>query len=132
MAKGSPRDPQRERFWRRHVRQQRLSRLSVRDYCDLHRLYESAFYFWRREIAARDRQRNSRPAVCDGRRRSAANAAGPVEAAFLPVSVVEPPAAGDAAVLDIRLTSGHRLRVRAGCDRRLLADVVAVLEGRPC
>src|SRR5262245_28545781 len=121
MAKGNPRDPERERYWRRHVRQQRLSRVSVRDYCDLHRLHESAFYFWRREIAARD-----------GRRHGASGPTTPAEPAFVPVAVVDPPASRDAGVLEIRLASGHRLRVRAGCDRRLLADVVAVLEGRPC
>lgn len=128
MAKGNPRDPERERGWRRHLRQQRLSRLSVRDYCELHRLRESAFYFWRREIAARDRQRRGvAPPV--SLRRTAAGPAGP---AFVPLTLVEPRLPGNGSVLDIRLTSGHRLRVRAGCDLSLLAQVVALLEGRSC
>jgi hypothetical protein len=37
-----------------------------------------------------------------------------------------------AAALDIRLAGGHRLRVRAGCDRDLLAAALAALGGRPC
>jgi hypothetical protein len=115
MAKGNPRDAERERRWRRHMRQQRRRRRSVREYCELHRLHESAFYFWRRVIADRDRER-----------------AHPVEPAFVPVTVVDPPTPRNAAVLDIRLTSGHRLRVRAGCDRQLLGEVIARLEGRSC
>jgi hypothetical protein len=51
--------------------------------------------------------------------------------AFVPVTIVETTTSTSAAI-DIKLTNGHRLRVRAGCDRRLLAEVVAVLEGKPC
>ena len=50
---------------------------------------------------------------------------------FLPVTVVNLPVPPPS-VIDIRLANGHRLRVRAGCDRQLLADIVAVLEGKPC
>lgn len=117
MGQGKGRDPRRERTWRRHLRQQSNSGLTIRDYCGEHDLAESSFYFWRREIAARDRQ------VSDG--------APSAEPAFVPVTIVEPPTPASAAI-DIRLVSGHRLRVRAGCDRQLLAEVVAVLEGRPC
>jgi transposase len=117
MAQGKSRDPKRERFWRRHLRSQRASGLTIRDYCVEHDLSESSFHFWRREIADRDR-----------RREAAESTAAP---AFVPVTIVEPPAVGNAAI-DIRLAGGHRLRVRAGCDPLLLAEVVAVLERRPC
>jgi len=30
------------------------------------------------------------------------------------------------------LSNGHRMRVRAGCDRGLLAEVVGLLEGKSC
>jgi hypothetical protein len=60
-----------------------------------------------------------------------AQAAIPPAPAFVPVTVVEAPVHSNTAI-DIRLVSGHRLRVRAGCDRRLLAEVVAVLEGKSC
>ncbi len=41
------------------------------------------------------------------------------------------------AAIDIRLAEGHRVRIRSGCDRSLLADVLAMRrrsasEGRPC
>lgn len=116
MAQGKSRDPKRERFWRRHLKRQRASGLTIRDYCAGHELPESSFHFWRREIADRDRQRG---------------AGNTPPAAFVPVTIVEPPTLTNAAI-DIKLASGHRLRVRGGCDRRLLAEVVAVLEGRPC
>jgi hypothetical protein len=117
MAQGKSRDPKRERFWRRHLKSQRASGLTIRDYCAGHELPESSFHFWRREIADRDRQREG---------------AGTTPApAFVPVTIIEPPMVANAAI-DVKLASGHRLRVRAGCDSQLLAEVVAVLEGRPC
>ncbi len=113
------RDPERERHWRRHLEQQRTSGLTARAYCRAHGLAETAFHYWQRTIAERDRQG----------RRSAATPA------FVPVTVVDTPrAAGPRAdtAIDIRLAGGHRLRVRAGCDRELLAAALAALGGRPC
>jgi transposase len=117
MAHGKSRDPKRERFWRRHVKSQRASGQTIRDYCAGHDLPESSFHFWRREIANRDQQHQAASLT--------------PTPAFVPVTIVEPPTVSNAAI-DIRLAGGHRLRVRAGCDRQLLAEVVAVLEGRPC
>jgi hypothetical protein len=123
MAQGNSRDPQREQTWRRHLRRQRASGLTVRDYCVRHQLRETAFYFWRREIAARDDERHATSA--------ADISATHPEPAFVPVTLVESLPRADSSI-DIRLRSGHRLRVRAGCDRQLLSEVVALLEGRPC
>jgi hypothetical protein len=50
---------------------------------------------------------------------------------FVPVTMLEESRKADAAI-DIRLTSGQRLRVRSGCDRQLLAEVIDLLEGRSC
>jgi len=55
MAQGKPRDLKLERTWRRRLKRQQASGQSIRDYCVDYDLHESAFYFWRREIAARDR-----------------------------------------------------------------------------
>ena len=113
MTDGNHRNRKLESIWRRHVKRQPASGLSIRGYCCEHDLHESAFYFWRREIATRDQ---------------AARLATP---AFVPVTVVEAPVP-TTSTIDIRLASGHRVRVRTGCDRQLLADVVAVLEAKPC
>ena len=108
------RDLKREQAWRQHLERQQASGQTARAYCRRHGLAETAFHYWRRTIAERDRVA----------RRSA-----PVPA-FVPVAVVGPAAAD--APIDIRLAGGHRVRVRAGCDRDLLAAVLALLGVRPC
>ncbi|HEY2909250.1 MAG TPA: hypothetical protein VGI99_03340 [Gemmataceae bacterium] len=119
------RDANRERLWRRHLKQQRSSGLTVRAFCSLHQLKETSFFFWKKEIAKRDRE--------------AAAAAPPP--AFVSVSIVEPPAPRHETPIDICLAEGPCVRVRSGCDRQLLADVLAMLarpiadgakEVRPC
>ena len=107
------RDPQREQVWRQHLERQQASGQTARAYCQQHGLAETAFHYWRRTITERDRQ---------------ARRASPVPA-FVPVTVVGP--AADVPI-DVRLADGHRVRVRAGCDRELLAAVLALLGARPC
>jgi hypothetical protein len=51
---------------------------------------------------------------------------------FLPVEVMEDGAAPAGGGVEIILAPGRTLRVRAGFDRQTLADVLAVLEVRPC
>lgn len=111
------RDPDLEQLWRRRLADQRRSGLSVRQFCRERGLTETSFHYWKMEIARRDRE-----------------AAPP----FVPVVVAAPvpppsPVAETPIVLD--LTTGHRLRLRSGCDRQLLADLIDLLtrsEGRPC
>jgi hypothetical protein len=108
--------PECEQFWRRCLAEQRASGLSIRAYCQGRSLNEHSFYSWRRTIAQRDRQ--SAPA-------------------FLPVAVVSTPGQSPHSPIDIGLADGRRIRVRSGCDRALLADVLAILhaapkEARPC
>jgi hypothetical protein len=110
---------EREQFWRRHIDQQRACRLGVREYCDRHGLREHSFYAWRRTIAKRDRLGEATP--CQ-----------PLAApAFLPVAVVGGPPLPHDSPIEIRLVDGRRVRVRAGCDRTLLADVLAILHTAP-
>ena len=114
------RDLRRERTWRRHIAEHRTSGQTVRAYCESHQLRETSFYFWRQEIAKRDREAAAQPNPAP---------------AFVPVAVIDAPVVADAPI-DIRLAQGHRVRIRAGCDRVLLADVIRLLrnstEGRPC
>jgi transposase-like protein len=117
MAQGKERDPKLEQRWRKHLLRQAGSKCNVRNYCLKHGLTESAFYFWRREIAHRDRQSESRLPKQES-------------PDFVPVTIVSSSATSTA--IDIKLRNGHRLRVHRDCDRRLLADIVALLEGGPC
>jgi transposase len=114
MAKGARRDRQREVEWRHIVREQARSGLSIREFCTKSKLAESAFYFWRRELARRQaeqEQRRERPH------------------AFLPVRVAEDPLPVGPGRIEIVLSSGRRVHVTAPVDRQVLADVLAVLEG---
>ena len=58
MAKrgGKRRDPARERFWRRAIRQQQQSGLAVPEFCRREGLKDGAFRWWRQELARRDQQ----------------------------------------------------------------------------
>jgi transposase len=119
------RDLKREQIWRRHIERHRASGLTIRAFCSAHSLRETSFYFWRQELARRDR---------DDAHSAATSAAPP----FVPVAVIDATSEHDTdAAIDIRLAEGHRIRIRAGCDRNLLADVLRLLrgrseEGRPC
>jgi hypothetical protein len=114
MAMGKVRDKNKEAFWRRTVRRQGQSGLTVRAFCREHELRETAFYFWRCELARRQ-------------------AARPASAAFVPVQVVETPAPARSVQLrtggriEIVLSGGRRVHVAAPVDRQALADVLAVL-----
>ena len=121
------RDVKREQIWRCHLEHQRSSGVTVRAYCLANALRETSFFYWKKEIAKRDRE--SAPA--------AATATGPSTPAFVPVAVIDSPVHRDETPIDIRLAEGHRVRVRSGCNRDLLADVLTVLsrpvtEGRAC
>ncbi|QVL33837.1 hypothetical protein KIH39_08000 [Telmatocola sphagniphila] len=89
MAKPHLRDPQREQLWRATFQSWQSSGLSVRAFCELRGLTESAFYFWRKEL--RKREAEAQPA-------------------FVPVTVVPVPAA---ATIEVRCPSGHIVTVHS-------------------
>src|SRR5665213_3266072 len=95
MASGlSVRDRKKESFWRRHLKAQVRSGLSVAGYCRRHGLREHGFYWWRRELARRDAA---------------------VPAAFVPVNVtVERPVTAreqEREAIEIVLPGDRRVRV---------------------
>ncbi|HEX3146585.1 MAG TPA: hypothetical protein VHR66_00690 [Gemmataceae bacterium] len=108
------RDLKREQIWRRHFERQRASGLTVRAYCCDHDLHESAFYFWRRVVTERDG--------------AASKANAP---AFVPITVVEAPAARNDSPIDIHLAGGRRIRIRPGCDRDVIGCHWALQNGSP-
>ena len=136
-------DPQRQSYWDGVVRRCKEGGQSVRAFCRAEGLRESAFYFWRRELVRRGQRSPRRaPAAANGSRTRARSAIpalrsprrGPAPS-FLPVHVVGPASGGPGlagAAVEIVLTQGRTIRVRAGFDRQTLADVLAVLEARPC
>jgi transposase len=126
MAKrgGKRRDPVREKFWRRTIRDQQRSGLSVRDFCQRQGLKDWTFRWWRQELARRDQVPSMAPA-------SERAEAAPV---LLPVQVVELQAVSPRPVPPIEnvLPTGMVVRAPSGFDPRTLGDVLSVLEGRSC
>jgi transposase len=125
---GRQRDPIREKFWRRTIRQQRRSGLTVRAFCLREGLKDGAFRWWRQALARRDREPSATSA---GDRDGEPTEAVPT---FLPVRLVDLEAASPppSPPIEIVLPSGPMVRVLSGFDPRTLGQVLAVLEGRPC
>ena len=137
MAKKGERDPKRERFWRAVLRKQARSGLTAKDFCRQERLSEAAYYYWRRELARRDRE----PLPLRPHRRKAVGAASfraakrpPITSTplFQELSILGGPSPTADRRLEIILPDGCRLRLPAEVDRRLLADVLQALEARRC
>ena len=121
MANGKDRDRRLEARWRRIIRDHTRSGMTTREFCHKNNLAESAFYFWRRELQRRQAEQE-RCQASDP----------PAAPAFVAVHVAEhggTPAGGS---IEIELSGGRRIHVAAPVDRQALADVLAVLEGRPC
>jgi transposase len=126
MAIGKNRDTRREAQWRRIFQQHGRSGLTAREFCRNGKLPESAFYFWRRELQRR--QEEQHPPTDP-----------PSAPAFVAVKVEDSNnssiggrPSGTAYRIEIELPGGRRVHVVAPVDRQALADVLAVLEGRPC
>jgi hypothetical protein len=109
MAQGKPRDPRKERQWRRWIQLWQRSGLTVRAFCERHHLAQPSFYCWRRELQQRDA----------------------VAATFVPVHVVpdEPPVS--ATHLEVLVAGGRRVRIASGFDPATLRQLLAVLEEAP-
>ena len=105
------RDEQKERQWRRWIRQWQTSGLSVRVFCARHGLATASFYHWRRVL---ERRATERPA-------------------FVPVQVVADTPPPQASALELVLTDGRAVRISPGFDEATLRRLLAVLqEGGSC
>jgi hypothetical protein len=124
--RGTARDADKERLWRRRLEQQRRSGLSVRAFCAAEGISEPSFYAWRRLSAER-----GWPAA-DGVDQSQTQPADSANAhnapQFLPLHVV-PTAASRP--LELVLGSGHIVRVPSGFDAVSLRQLLALLEEQP-
>jgi len=106
------RDLKKESAWRQRVDRQANSGQSVRAWCHRQGLKESAFHWWRRELARRDAEKPS--------------------PSFVPVQVTEDRPAHGASQIEIVLTDGRCVRVAGSVDRQMLAGVLDVLERGAC
>ena len=123
MSNPKQRDPRKEQFWRRTIKQWRQSGLTIRDFCRLHRLAEPNFYAWRRILDERDRQQRH-----DEAPRFVPFQVLP-EARPEPIASTSSHAAGG---LELLLVNGRVLRIHADFDAATLRRLLALLEeGRP-
>jgi len=113
------RDAGREGVWRRTIRRQAHSGLSVRAFCRRAGVTEPSFYAWRRTIARRDGER--KPLRVPHRPKAKAHGA-----AFVPLVVTEGPAWETGIVLEVR--GGRRLRLPDTMAVERLAQLVRALE----
>jgi len=117
MAKSTARGQDKATAWRRTIRQQASSGMSVRAWCRQHEIHESGFYWWRRELARRDVRRQ--PSVRRNPEKHATS--------FVPVHVADVPGPNHDPQIEIVLTDGRCIRIHAAVDRQMLADVLDVL-----
>lgn len=117
MPLGKPRDPRKEQHWRRLVERWQQSGLSVRAFCECHRLAVPSFYAWRRTLQQRDRLPRASQALA------------PVT--FLPVHVQHDDPAPRPS-LELVLANGRCLRIPPGFDPAALHALLAALEGPSC
>jgi transposase-like protein len=120
-----PIDGDKERFWRDVLARWTASGLSIAAFCGEAGLSEQSFYRWRRVL--RQRRRWGRQQR-EGTRTGAASAA-QTAPLFVPLTVATEAAA---TVLEVVVGGGRVVRVPAGFDASTLAQVLAVLEDRPC
>lgn len=126
MAKRKARDLAKEAHWLKVVSGQQRSGHSVRQYCRAKSVSESCFWYWKAELARRDSGKgrelkkgaNQRSRIA-GRRLGASS--------IVPVTIG--PAVSTAALIEVLLSGGTRLRVSAGCDEATLRLVLSALEG---
>jgi hypothetical protein len=132
MAKrgGRRRDPARERFWRRTIRQQERSGLNVRSFCRREGLKDGAFRWWRQELARRYWQASGAPVSAPDREPTQVL----TTPMFLPVRVVDQEAIAlqPSPPIEIVWPTGPTVRVPVGFDRRTLSEILIVLEGHRC
>jgi len=110
------RDRKKDAGWRKHIKAQAGSGLSIGAYCRQQRLPAHGFYWWRRELARRDAEPSP---------------------AFVPVTVAAQMPVGTGGCGEGRIEivlagdgKGRRVQVVGPVDRQRLADVLAVLEER--
>lgn len=107
---------------------QRRSGQTVRQYCQENDLPESAFWFWKRELARRDAEK---PIRHSGRQSSSRRNGGqrsPRMPSLMPVTIGA--ALGVTAPIEISFAHGVHVRVASDCEEVLLRMMLSALESR--
>lgn len=112
------RSREKESFWRKLVRRQASSGLSIRKFCDQEGVSEASFYAWRRELSKRDEAASPRPAPASAEPADGA-------ASFVPLALIDGPG-----TLEIVHPLGCRIRITGQIDEVALRQVLKALDER--
>lgn len=119
----SRRSSEKEAYWRKLLREQRRSGMTVRQFCRDHGLSEASFFSWQREIATRDRQAAGTTENGSSSSRKKQASPPPVNAAsFIPLRL------SGTSALELVHPRGHVLRIPAGFDEEGLVKVLQLLD----
>jgi transposase len=126
-----PIDRHKEQYWRQMFARWTASGLSIAAFCEQAGLSQQGFYRWRRALRKRTSRASQqrRAEAVDAASETATAATGRSVPLFVPLAVE---AIAAAAVLEVVIPDGRVIRVPPGFDAPTLAQVLAVLEGRPC
>ena len=126
-----PIDRDKEQFWLKMFARWTASGLSIAAFCEDAGLSQQSFYRWRRVLRERTSRsgQQRRPQAVAAANGQAGAATGRPLPLFVPLAVETTVAA---AVLEVVVSDGRVIRVPAGFDAPTLAQILEVLEGRPC
>ena len=116
MSQSRGKDVEKERYWRKTIREAARSGLSIREFCRRHELRESQFHWWQRKLKDRYGQKAARGEKGGGDDSD--------QAAFALVS--DRPEELDAGI-ELVLDNGHRIRIRKGVDEETLRTVLTAV-----
>jgi transposase len=117
------RSPGKEAYWRKMLRRQQRSGLTVRQFCKDHELSEASFFSWKREIAIRDRQ-----AAGTTENGSSSSRVKPAVAQQVNPSPFIPLRLTGTSTIELVHPRGHVLRIPAGFDGDCLQKVLQLLD----
>ena len=119
MSSSKRRDVEKERYWKKVIREAARSGLSIREYCRQHDLRESQFHWWQRKL------KDGRQ---EGRLRGQGGGGGSKASFVLVSDGAEDLDAG----IELVLGNGRRLRIRKGVDEQTLRTVLAAIGTEGC
>jgi len=130
---GRPRDRRKEQFWRQTFERFARSGLSAVQFCQRHQLPLHSFWAWKRKLRLRDQASQTRGATAAHSLLTSAQA--PQLPLFVPLQLPHADTAAaqaTAAVLEVLLPNGLRLRVPQHFDPDTLQRLLPLLRGARC
>jgi len=123
-GEGKRRDIEKERYWRRVIREAARSGVSIRQFCRQRRVKESEFYWRQRKV------KEIQQACALGSQNRSKATKDAEQATFALVS--EEAGESELAGIELVLRDGRRVRIGKRVDEETLRTVVGVLEGNGC